>query len=145
VVTIVLGTINAPLLTTYVGVSPGQQILMADPTTLPPSMPLAVDSLPSSPVDASFSYYEALAGTCASLETNQVPIDLNLLASQSCIGFAPVGASYTGAYPMLVDAVDGAFHLQGYLFSHGNSLLAISVTSLPPCPRAGRPISSGSR
>jgi hypothetical protein len=123
-VTIILGTITAPLLTTYAGVTPGQQILMADPTSLPPSMPLSVDSLPATPGDASFSYYEALAGNCASLETNQVPIYVNLAASPSCIGFAPAGTSYVGAYPLLLDAVDSAFHLQGYLSSQNNSLLA---------------------
>jgi hypothetical protein len=123
-VTIVLGTIHAPLLTTYVGVAPGQQILMADPTTLPELMPVAVGGLPAEPVDASYSYYQALAGTCASLETNTIPIDFNLIASPSCIGFAPVGTSYVGAFPLLVDALDSAGHLQGYLYSSNNSLVA---------------------
>jgi hypothetical protein len=121
-VTIVLGTITAPRLTTYVGVSPGQQILMADPTTLPAQMPVAVDSLPAPTFDA--NYYEALAGNCASMEIDQVPLDLSLRASPSCIGFAPSGTSYTGTYPLLVDALDGTGHLQGYLSSHANSLLA---------------------
>jgi len=123
-VTVILGTITAPLITTYIGVAPGQQILTADPASLPGSMPLAVDSLPTAPVDASFLYYEALAGNCASLETGSLPLDVSLLASPSCIGFGPVGTTYVAAYPLLVDAIDSVGHLQGYLSSPGNSLLS---------------------
>jgi hypothetical protein len=122
-VTVVLGTITSPRLTTYVGVTPGQLIPVADATSLPAMTPVTLGSLPAAPVDASYTYYQAFAGTCDSLEVSSVP-SLTLLASPACIGFARVGASYVAAYPLLVDALDSSSHVQGYLYSTGNSPLS---------------------
>ena len=128
--TVILGTPSYPAIYTYLGLTPGQTVLVVDQASLTalfsetaPTANLA--TVPAAPTfDGGIANYTMQAGSCQS-SSQSLPLDVSLLPHGSgapCIGLGPVGASFGAVFPALVQAEDGVGNLLGFAGSKNNPL-----------------------
>ncbi len=117
-VTVVAGSAATPALTTYLGVRPGDTLVVADHTGLPAYASAQVVSIPSMPaLDAAASAYTLAAGSCSA--QGGVPLYFSL--NPGCVGLTPSGTSFIAAVPVVVEAL-GAVPF-AYVYSKNTSFL----------------------
>lgn len=126
-ITVLLGTAAMPSLYTVTGVKPGDQVLVADWTSIAPFVgeSAAITSVPAATWDAGVGSYSANAGSCYNSAV-ALPVDVSLGGSTAgdlpCIGLTAQGASFGAAYPLLVRAYDPVGTPLGFTVQKNNLL-----------------------
>ncbi len=147
--TVVLGNTTNPNLYTVEGLSPGQQVWVADVLWIssgPFGTNAEVVSVPKAPTldDGGALSYSVFSGTCGggSKGTHgKIPLEYPLNYSsdqQPCVGLNFIGSSEVVGFPLLVEAEDPLDQPLGFAFSKLNMIASIAagqiVQANPPAP-----------
>ncbi len=121
-VTVVLGTPASPFLYTVMGLSPGDQVLVADAMTVPnPTMNLtSIPTTPALPTEAQYSVISGNCGTYFQAATPTSPATYPLFGGEGsppCVGFAASGGSLVPKVPALVQAFDELQNVLGFAYA----------------------------
>ena len=128
-VTVVLGDSTNPQLFTYMGVEPGDLLVVLDQTQ-PIDQEAQVTALPM-PSPTGAIGYEMSAGPCRNGIGN-LPGTLNLSQGTAtpCVGIGPVGTGFGAVFPFLVEAYDDSSSLVGFTFQKQTALASADDAGL---------------